>query len=91
MSNNVKQAEFQRNTFGAGGFDLVDDTTDTTGKFVALVVCSGGAEFNSITQTNKAQITDNFTMPAGSVVLGSFITQFQLASGSVLAYSAIEG
>ena len=90
MSNNVKQAEFQQNTFGGSGFVLVDDTTDTSGTFIAIQAVGGAAEFNSITQTNEAQITDNFTLSDGGFIYGNFITQFQLASGAVLAYRAQE-
>jgi hypothetical protein len=90
MSRNVKQAEFQQNTFGGGGFVLVDDTTDTSGTFIAIQAVGGAAEFNSVTQTNEAQITDNFTLSDGGIIYGNFITQFQLASGAVLAYRAQE-
>jgi hypothetical protein len=90
MSRNVKQAEFQQNTFGGGGFVLVDDTTDTSGTFIAIQAVGGDAEFNSVTQTNEAQITDNFTLSDGGIIYGNFITQFQLASGAVLAYRAQE-
>ena len=91
MADNRKLDEFQRNAFGAGGFDLVNDTSDTSGTFIAIKAVGGSAEFNSITQTNKAQITTNFTLSDGDYIVGSFITQFQLVSGTVLAYNAIEG
>jgi len=48
-------------------------------------------EFNSVTFTGGWQITTNITIQDGDVLYGNFITQFQLASGAVLAYQAQEG
>ena len=90
MSNNNKQAEFQKNTFGGANPVLVADTTDTSGAFIALKAVNGDAELNSITFTGGAQITTNITILNGDVLPGNFITQFQLASGAVLAYQAVE-
>ena len=90
MSKNNLQAEYQKNTFGGSNPVLVDDTTDTSGSFIALKAVNGDAEFNSITFTGGSQITTNITILDGDVVYGNFITQFQLASGAVLAYQAIE-
>jgi len=90
MSNNNKQAEFQKNTFGGANPVLVADTTDTSGTFIALKAVNGDAELNSVTFTGGAQITTNITILNGDVLFGNFITQFQLASGAVLAYQAVE-
>ena len=90
MSYNEKQAEFQKNTFGGANPVLVADTTDTSGAFIALKAVNGDAEFNSITFTGGSQITTNITILDGDVLPGNFITQFQLASGAVLAYQAVE-
>jgi len=90
MSNNNKQAEFQKNTFGGANPVLVADTTDTSGAFIALKAVNGDAELNSITFTGGSQITTNITILDGDVLFGNFITQFQLASGAVLAYQAVE-
>ena len=51
MSNNNKQAEFQKNTFGCANPVYVGDTTDTSGAFIALKAVNGDVEFNSITFT----------------------------------------
>ena len=90
MSNNNKQAEFQKNTFGGANPVYVGDTTDTSGAFIALKAVNGDVEFNSITFTGGSQITTNITILDGDVLFGNFITQFQLASGAVLAYQAVE-
>ena len=90
MSNNNKQAEFQKNTFGGANPVYVGDTTDTSGAFIALKAVNGDVEFNSITFTGGSQITTNITILDGDVLFGNFITQFQLANGAVLAYQAVE-
>jgi hypothetical protein len=90
MSYNEKQTEFQKNTFGGANPILVADTTDTSGAFIALVAVNGDAELNSVTFTGGSQITTNITLKEGVPLLGNFITQFQLASGAVLAYQAQE-
>ncbi len=90
MRRNEKQVEFQKNTFGGANPVLVADTTDTSGAFIALKAVNGDAEFNSITFTGGSQITTNITILDGDVLFGNFITQFQLASGAVLAYQAVE-
>jgi hypothetical protein len=87
---NKGQSEYQVNSMGGENFQVLTGTSSHVGKWTALMVCDGGAEFDEVTINDNAQVTTNFTLPAGAVLPGSLITQFKLASGTVLAFNAIE-
>lgn len=90
MSKNKTTLEVNQNQFGGANAILIADTTDRTEqRFIAIMADADGAEIDEITFTGGAKITTNYKLAGGQVVYGNYITQLKLASGKVLAYTAI--
>jgi hypothetical protein len=85
---------------GAGGFDVINNTTEVTGKNYDMIVPLADTVFtilSGVKGDSEESAKDFFldsnmttqTFPAGSVIAvpnGSIITNLKLASGSVMAY-----
>ena len=77
-------------SFGAAGFDRIADTTQVTGKWVAIKAINGDATFTVSTTVGTVvdvgdQLVTNDRILEGDIIYGSF-TAIKLASGVVLAY-----
>jgi hypothetical protein len=74
-----------RQTFGAAGVILIDDTNAHTGPFVAIQALEDAAV--DISECDMSFIEDvaDFTIPKGLTIYGEF-TSIELDSGKVLAY-----
>tara|TARA_B100000530_G_scaffold290689_1_gene207107 strand:- start:404 stop:688 length:285 start_codon:yes stop_codon:yes gene_type:complete len=74
-----------RQSFGAAGVILIDDTNAHTGPFVAIQALEDAAV--DISECDMSFIEDvaDFTIPKGLTIYGEF-TSIELDSGKVLAY-----
>lgn len=92
MAENRGQAEYQRNSMGAGTVTRYTSSDGSvTGTFQYLITDDAGATLTSYTVNGGSQITDDWVIPAGGT-FGPFehITQFEVSAGQVLGFTPVE-
>jgi len=96
MSKNFTNNAINQQTFGAAGFEYIDDATSTTGDFVAITVveeATVGNHNNSgkgIVATTGDSLAPSVVLPTGITIYGDF-TVIKLSAGKVLAYNRALG
>tara|TARA_R100001530_G_C4298681_1_gene149882 strand:+ start:650 stop:928 length:279 start_codon:yes stop_codon:yes gene_type:complete len=85
--HNYTVVEAQNAALGQAGSILIDDTSQHTGKFVAITAITDAAvDVSDCTDiANTMEDAADFTLPKGVTIYGEFAV-FSLASGSVIAY-----
>ena len=85
--HNYTVVEAQNAALGQAGSILIDDTSQHTGKFVAITAITDAVvDVSDCTDiANTMEDAADFTIPKGVTIYGEFAV-FSLASGSVIAY-----
>ena len=85
--HNYTVVEAQNAALGQAGSILIDDTSQHTGKFVAITsITDAVVDVSDCTDiANTMEDAADFTIPKGVTIYGEFAV-FSLASGSVIAY-----
>lgn len=101
MSKNFTNNAINQQTFGAAGFEYIDDATSTTGDFVAITIVEeatvGNHQLPDTTYIGKGILTttgddlaNGVVLPTGITIYGDF-TLIKLSAGKVIAYNRALG
>lgn len=100
MSKNFSPNAINQQTFGAAGFEYIDDASDNIGDFVAITIVEeatvgnyqldGSFTGKGIITTTGDDLASGVVLPTGITIYGDF-TVIKLSAGKVIAYNRALG